>query len=103
MRHGLDIARDFNDILEGHARRYTELVSEQIIERRLRTLDLRGQHRLFAYIDVQQQVCIRQACRSAIEAPQGKQRVIECMANGPAESELRNSPDIGPPHNGTPG
>jgi hypothetical protein len=56
MGHRLDVAGYLRDIPDRHAGCFTELVRQQVIERRLRAFDLRGQNRFFPDVGVEKQM-----------------------------------------------
>ena len=57
MLHGRHIVRNFFYIIDGHARSGFVLKKQQLRKRRLRALDLRGQHGFFADVGIQQTDC----------------------------------------------
>ena len=50
-----DVVRDLLDVIQRHARRFVVFKQQQVGERRLSALDLRGEHRLLANVSVDEQ------------------------------------------------
>lgn len=88
MIHGVDVARDFPDIIARRARHGVDLVHQQLVQCRLRPLDLGGKNRFLADEGVEQQVGIRHGGCRAIESPQGEHGVIQ-GALGPNRKRKR--------------
>ena len=78
-------------ILDRHARLLVDLVEQQIGERRLRALDLRGEHRLLAHEAVEQQRRVRQVGGDRVEPAEGEQRVVEAAAAARGDQAIGGS------------
>jgi hypothetical protein len=59
------------------AGRLFDLEEQQVGERRLRALDLRGEHRLLAHVAVEEEVGVGEQRGDAVEAPKGEQGAFE--------------------------
>ena len=59
--HGRHIVRNFLHIIDGHARSGAVFKKQQLRKRRLRALDLRGQHGFFANVGIQQKIAYQEA------------------------------------------
>ena len=72
-----DVARDLDDVVEGHAGRLVDLEEQEVGERRLRPLDLGGEHRLLAHVGVEEEVGVRQQGGDAVESAEGEQAPLQ--------------------------
>jgi hypothetical protein len=55
MVQGRDVVRDLDHLVERHTRCFVQLEEQEVRERRLRPLDLRGEHRLLADVGVEEE------------------------------------------------
>jgi hypothetical protein len=72
-----DAAADLARILHRHAGLLVDLVQQQVRQRGLRALDLRGQHRLLAHEAAEQQRRVGQQRRHRVQPPQRHQRRVK--------------------------
>ena len=77
MVHGGDVVGDLARVVDRHARGFLGLVQQQIGQGGLSALDLRGQQRLLADIDVEEQGRVRQDGGYAVQPSQGLVRQLQ--------------------------
>ena len=86
---GRDVARHLGDIVERNARRVRTLVEQQVAQRRLRPFDLRREQRLFADVEVDEQIPVREEPRDSVEPPEGAVGPLHQVVVGRTEGERR--------------
>ena len=90
-----DVVRDLHDVVERNAGRFVQLEEQEVRERRLGPLDLRGQHRLLADVGVEEERPVREQGRDAVEAADGEHRGLEGALALAVEGEGRDRRERG--------
>jgi hypothetical protein len=87
MVHGRDVVRDFCHIIQRHTGSLFQLEEEEIRERGLRALDLRGQDGLLADIAVEEEAGIGKERGEVVEAAEGQERLLQQELQFPVQPQ----------------
>jgi hypothetical protein len=85
------VARHLEHVVEWGAGRLLHLEEQQVGERRLRALDLRGEHGLLAHVAVEEEVGVREQGGDGVQPAEGEQGTLEqrLSRSGKVERRLR--------------
>src|SRR5713101_174155 len=72
-----DVVGDLFDVVDGYAWGFLQLEEQEVGQRGLSALDLRGQHGFLPHVRVKEQVRIRQEGGDAIQAAECQERLLE--------------------------
>jgi hypothetical protein len=81
-----NVVRDLCDVVPGDAGCLRELEQEQLGERRLSPLDLRGEHGFLADIAVEKEVWVGKEGGDTVQTPEGQQGPLESGLPGPVQN-----------------
>ncbi len=90
-----DVVGDLRDVADGRAGQFLQLEEQEVRQRRLRPLDLRGQHRFLADVRVQEERRVWQQRRDPVEATDREHGCLEGLLPPGAEVERRDRRERG--------